>query len=122
MPGSAIPDLTWVEVRKATTHHLQRVVDGPPTIDSGEAEAIALALGERTSVVIDDLKGRERARRLGVNVTGILGELMALHTFGFAAMYSHRSPEEDIDLLGQAGMRLTDELRIRVLRELRRNE
>lgn len=71
---------------------------------------------------MDDLKGRERARRLGVSVTGMLGELIALHSFGFAAAYSRRSPEEELDLLSQAGMRLTDELRSRVLRELKSNE
>ena len=121
MPGSGIPNLEWVEVREVEKHLLQRVVDGPPTIDSVEAETIALGLAERANVVIDDLKGRERARRLGVSVTGMLGELVALHSFGIAAAHSCRSPEEDLDLLSQAGMRLTAKLRSRVLWELKSN-
>lgn len=76
-------------------------------------------MAERGTLVIDDLKGRERARRLGVNVTGTIGELLALRTLGYTAAYSPRSPEEDLQLLLEAGMRLSDELRARVLRELR---
>lgn len=121
MPASNVPDLEWVETREARENLLRRVREGPPSIDLGEAEAIALALDERTTVVVDDLRGRERARRLGVSLTGTLGVLMALRRLGIADAYSQRGPEEDLHALHEAGMRLTDELRSLVLRELRNN-
>ncbi len=121
MPASNAADLGWVEIREAQKNLLRRVQEGPPSIDSGETEAIALALGEGATVVVDDLRGRERARRLGVNHTGTIGELLALRRLGITAAYSRRSPEDDLQLLSQAGMRLTEKLRSRVLRELANN-
>ncbi len=61
MPASNVPDLEWVETRETRENLLRRVREGPPSIDLGEAEAIALALGERTTVVVDDLRGRPQA-------------------------------------------------------------
>lgn len=121
-PASDAPDSAWVEVRSVQEHLLRRVMEGPPTIDAGEAEAIALALAEQATVVIDDLKGRERARRVGASVTGTIGELLSLRSLGFTAGYSQRSAVEDLRVLHDAGMRLTDELRQHVLRELESNE
>jgi uncharacterized protein len=117
-PASIAPDLEWVEVRSAPEYLISRVVKGAPAMDSGEREAIALALAERSTLVIDDLKGRQRGRRLGLSVSGTIGELVALRSLGFTAVYSRRSPEEDLEMLHNAGMRLTDELWSRVLREL----
>jgi predicted nucleic acid-binding protein len=121
MPASNVPDLEWVETREVRENILRRVREGPPALDAGEAEAIALALAERTTVVVDDLRGRERARRLGVRLTGTLGVLMALHRLDIAEAYSQRGPEEDLHVLHEAGMRLTDELLSLVLWELRNN-
>lgn len=59
--------------------------------------------------VIDDRRGRERARRLGVSLTGTLGVLVALHFAGHA----RRRLEEDLDALEEAGMYLTRDLRRR---------
>lgn len=121
MPASTVPGLKWVKIREAREDVLQRVREGPPSIDSGEAEAIALALGERAIVAVDDLRGRERARRLGVDLTGTIGELLTIHRLGITGAYSRRSPEEDLQVLREAGMHLTDNLRSHLLRELRAN-
>jgi predicted nucleic acid-binding protein len=117
-PASNVPDLEWVEIREAQETLLRRVREGPPSIDPGEAEAIALALGEQATVVVDDAQGRERARRLGVHLTGTVGELLALRRLGITAAYSRRGPKEDLHALRNAGMRLSDELANRVLRAL----
>jgi len=45
------------------------------TVDLGEAEAIALSLETDVPLLIDDLKGRRIARRMGVRIIGSLGVL-----------------------------------------------
>lgn len=45
-------------------------------IDLGESQAIAIAIEQRTLLIIDDSDGRRVARRLGVEVTGTLGVLV----------------------------------------------
>ena len=54
----------------------------PPTVpplplDAGEVEAIRLALTVQADVLLmDEKRGREAARRLGLTVAGLLGELL----------------------------------------------
>ncbi len=61
------------------------VVESPPPtvktpplhLDPGEEEAIALALGIRADVLLmDEKRGREAARKMGLQVAGVLGELL----------------------------------------------
>jgi hypothetical protein len=61
------------------------VVEKPPPtppplpfpLDAGETEAIALALAVRADVLLmDEKRGREAARRNGLAVAGVLGELL----------------------------------------------
>lgn len=56
-------------------------------VDKGEASAIALAL-EMTDclLIIDDLKGRKLARRLGLTITGTLGVLIQAKQNGYISM------------------------------------
>jgi predicted nucleic acid-binding protein len=122
MPASAVPDLEWVKTREARDSLLQRVREGPPSIDSGEAEAIALVLRERATVALDDLRGRERARRLGVDLTGTIGQLLAIRRLGIPSAFPIRSPEEDLQILHEAGMHFTGNLRIHLLQQLRKHE
>jgi predicted nucleic acid-binding protein len=118
MPAAHVPDLDWVEIREVPNDLLRRVLEGPPSLDAGEAAAIGLALDESTTVVLDDLRGRERARRLGVPITGTIGEILALHRLSLTTRYADRSPHEELDALRDAGMHFSDELRDHVLREL----
>jgi predicted nucleic acid-binding protein len=47
-------------------------------LDKGEASAIALAaILENVLLILDDLKGRKEAKRLGFKVTGTLGILFS---------------------------------------------
>jgi predicted nucleic acid-binding protein len=49
----------------------------PFPLDAGEHEAIALALGLRADVLLmDEKRGRTAARRFGLAVAGLLGELL----------------------------------------------
>lgn len=70
---------------------------------------MSLELG--ITAVMDDRRGRLRARRLGVPLTGALGILLALHFSGHA----RRSFAEDLDSLNGAGMHIGDELKQRVM-------
>lgn len=74
-PGSQAPSLAWVERRSPVARHIGRVAPEPPVLDPGELEAIALALEIGATVVMDDRRGRRRARMLGVSLTGTLGVL-----------------------------------------------
>jgi len=82
-------------------------------LDDGEAEAIALALTlEAELLLIDERKGRAKARALGRNLTGTIGVLLLARAKGI-----------EIDLqveLGQLrahGFRISEELLDRVLKE-----
>ncbi len=57
-----------------------------PDLDRGEAEVIALALqaGARL-VILDDRLGRRHASRLGLNITGTFGVLLAAKKLGLLA-------------------------------------
>ena len=58
----------WLEVREAPAGE---PIDG---IDSGESEAICLALQTKADLlIIDDAAGRAAARARGLRVTGVLG-------------------------------------------------
>lgn len=46
------------------------------TVDPGESEAIALAYERNLRIILDDLKGRQVAKRLGIPVTGTVGLLL----------------------------------------------
>ena len=45
-------------------------------VDPGESEAIVLAYEKGLRIILDDLKAREVAKRLGVPVTGTVGLLL----------------------------------------------
>ncbi|KAA6301615.1 MAG: hypothetical protein EZS26_002221 [Candidatus Ordinivivax streblomastigis] len=48
------------------------------TLDRGESSAIALSIElGNTLLIIDDLKGRKEAKRLGLKITGTLGLLFS---------------------------------------------
>lgn len=110
-PGGGVPSLEWVERRNPSADSLGRVESEPPALGPGERETIALALETGTTAVMDDRRGRRRARSLGVPATGTLGVLQTIHRTGHAG----RGFAEDLAALGSAGMYLTAELRQRVL-------
>lgn len=112
-PAGSAPSLEWIERRTPAVEAVSRVVSQPPSLDAGERETIALALeiGGGATAVIDDRRGRRRARTLEVPLTGTLGVLQALHRTGLIK----RSLAEDLDALDAAGMYLTEDLKQRVI-------
>ncbi len=76
-------------------------------LDPGESEAIALAAREGMPLLIDEKKGRNIARSLGITVIGLVGILLALRKRGVLDMDQTRAL---IDEAVQNGFRLSDTL------------
>ena len=114
--GGRAPFLEFVERQTPKAENLSQVASKPPTIDSGEREVIALALGDflgttnQVTVAMDDRRGRRRAAHLRIPVIGTLAILVRLHHLGHAS----RSFAADLETLEEAGMYLTDDLKRRV--------
>ena len=72
----------WMNVAGAANRPLVTQLEA--TLDSGEAEAIALAV-ERAPclLLIDESDGRRIARTMGVPITGTLGVLLRAKTQGY---------------------------------------
>ncbi|RKT45249.1 DUF3368 domain-containing protein [Thiocapsa rosea] len=68
--GSGLPG--WIDVVPVQNRNLIRALQ--LSIDLGESATLALAMERQDArVILDDLKGRKAAQRLGVSFTGLLG-------------------------------------------------
>jgi predicted nucleic acid-binding protein len=75
--GEKLPE--WILIRKVTDKKKILSI----ILDEGEASAIALAYEfEKTLLILDDLKGRREALRLGFQITGTLGVLSKARSKG----------------------------------------
>ncbi|NEP14963.1 MAG: DUF3368 domain-containing protein [Symploca sp. SIO2C1] len=74
--ATIVPTLSWIQTKSATDRALvHRLRD---ELDPGEAEVIALAIEYNADrLIIDERLGRLVALRLGLEVTGVLGILIA---------------------------------------------
>jgi predicted nucleic acid-binding protein len=78
--GETLPD--WIEIKAVQNKKYQALLEA--TLDRGEASAIALAMDfDDYLLIIDDLKGRKEAKRLGMKITGTLGVLYSAKQKGF---------------------------------------
>lgn len=90
-----LPD--WISVHEPGNVHVQSVLS--LILDAGEASAIALAYDYQDVIlIIDDLKARMEAVRLGFNITGTLGVLIRLKKEGLII-----SMEQKISQLKEIG-------------------
>jgi predicted nucleic acid-binding protein len=70
--GEPLP--TWIEIMPVADKKYQQLLE--KTLDRGESSAIALGLTmENVLLILDDLKARKEAKRLGFKITGTLGVL-----------------------------------------------
>ncbi len=81
-------------------------------VDEGEAEAIALALERNNLLIIDDLKGRKLARRLGLKIIGTLGLLKTTKLKGLI-----KEIKPVIEKLRKKGFYLSNNLIDKLLRD-----
>ena len=82
-------------------------------VDEGEAEAIALAMERGNLLIIDDLKGRKIARRLGLKIIGTLGLLKTMKLKGLI-----REVKPVVERLRKEGFYLSNVLVDRLLRNV----
>ncbi|MBI2923092.1 MAG: DUF3368 domain-containing protein [Planctomycetes bacterium] len=105
-----LADLGWLEERRAP---LQVALEFPPSLGSGEREAILLANGVSGSVVLlDDRAARNFATRLGVRLSGTLATLVVARR---RALVGELGPV--LDILVERGFRMSRALREITLRQ-----
>lgn len=78
--GDKLPN--WIKIERVRNQRYQQLLD--LYLDPGEASAIAFALDlKNVLLILDDLKGRKEAERLGLTFTGTLGILFKAKKQGF---------------------------------------
>lgn len=98
----ALPE--WIIAMEPHNAEVQKVLCS--ILDEGEASAIALAYNYHDAVLIlDDLKARKEATRLGFRITGTLGVLYKMKQQGII-----NSLKEKISLLTESGFRISPKL------------
>ena len=82
-PGcDEVADAKWIEQHPIQNMALVKALQRD--LDRGEAETIALALEMKaTLVLLDEREGRRAARRLGLQVVGVVGLLLEAKAQGF---------------------------------------
>ena len=105
--GQPLPD--WIQIRQPSDINYRHILTA--SLDLGEASAIALALEcDDALLIIDDLKGRNFALRLGLRITGTLGILVE------AKLAGHLSALKPVlQKIKQTNFRLTERLEALVL-------
>jgi uncharacterized protein len=75
-PGcEEILNADWIEVKKCTDQ--VQFLKFRLELDAGEAEAITLSMELKADrLIMDEVKGRKMAGKLGISVTGLLGVLL----------------------------------------------
>lgn len=77
----ALPLPNWFTIQSPENKRYQKILEA--SLDKGEASALALAIEESDCLlIIDDLKGRKYAERLGIDITGTLGILVEAKSKG----------------------------------------
>jgi predicted nucleic acid-binding protein len=102
---------SWLSVRQVQNRQAVEILMAD--VGPGEAETIVLARELHAGrVVMDDLDARRFAHRVGLNVVGTLGLLLAARLDGKIL-----SLQSEIERLAQAGFHAAPELVSRLLRE-----
>ncbi len=83
----AIPFDKWLEVYQQKIKLSSAI---PNTVDSGEAEAIALALELNMILLIDEKRGRIVAKQKAVDIIGTAGILLLAKRKGIARRVKNR--------------------------------
>jgi predicted nucleic acid-binding protein len=106
--GEPLPP--WVKVVGVKDAHYMKLLQNQ--LDLGEASALALGLElGNVLLILDDLKGRKEAMRLGFEVTGTLGILLKAKERGFLTSVRHQ-----IEKLTAMGFRVSPRVQEQLLR------
>lgn len=107
--GENLPE--WITIENVKNKKYQQLLE--LHLDTGEASAIALGL-EKVDVllILDDLKGRKEAEKLGFRITGTLGILFKAKKQGLIAEL-----KTYVEKLKVAGFRLSSKIEEDILRK-----
>lgn len=99
----------WISVEEVSNKKYQQIL--ATRLDLGEASAIALAM-EKNEVllILDDLKGRKEAEKLGFTITGTLGVLYKAKKENVIELIKRY-----LDSLKTVGFRISSELEMNLL-------
>ena len=107
--GNPIP--AWICIDSVRDKNYQKVIE--TQVDKGEASAIALALEHKDSLLIlDDLRARKVASRLGLIFTGTLGVINKAKSIGLI-----NKIKPLIDKLKTTDFRISDKVVDTILRK-----
>jgi len=106
-----IKNSEWINVLEVKDKKLVKLLQS--TLDDGEAEAIALSLEVSADLILlDEYDAREKARILGLQITGLIGILLRAKLEGKIKIL-----EEEIERLKKTGFYIGDELIAKVLKK-----
>jgi len=106
-----IKNSEWINVLEVKDKKLVKLLQS--TLDDGEAEAIALSLEVSADLILlDEYDAREKARILGLQITGLIGILLRAKLDGKIKIL-----EEEIERLKKTGFYIGDELIAKVLKK-----
>lgn len=107
--GETLPD--WVKIKKVTDTYKQQLLE--LQLDKGESSAIALALEiPESTIILDDIKARKIASRLGINYTGTIGVIIKAKLKGIIP-----SIKPIIEKIKQTDFRISIEIEFQALKE-----
>jgi len=111
--GESLPG--WIIIEKVKNKKYLQLLD--LYLDIGEASGIALAL-EKVDVllILDDLKGRKEAEKLGFRITGTLGILFKAKKVGLISEL-----KSYIEKLKAVGFRISPKIEEHILRKSNEN-
>jgi len=105
--GSRLPE--WISIQNPHNKNYQQILEA--SVDKGEASAIALAVELNDCLlIIDDLKGRNLAEQLGINITGTFGVIVEAKSSGVI-----NSVKPILAKIKTTDFRLSDDLEKKVL-------
>lgn len=107
--GDILPN--WVEIKKVSDISKQQLLE--LQIDKGESSAIALALETpESTLILDDIKARKIASKLGLNYTGTIGVIIKAKLKGIIP-----SIKPVLEKMKMTDFRISIELETQALRE-----
>lgn len=105
--GSTLPK--WISIQNPVNKKYQQLLEAK--VDKGEASAIALAFElQNCLLILDDLKARNLADELGIEITGTFGVILEAKLSGII-----KSVNPILNKIKQTDFRLSQKLEERVL-------
>lgn len=107
---AVIDQMSWIQV--ITPHDFNLIKQLKQELDQGESESLALAIELNADfVIIDELKGRQKAQAMGIKVIGLLGTLLKAKQLGFIPFIKPVINQ----LIEEAGFHINPQLKAHIL-------